>query len=226
LTVIGVMESKGIVADVDYDGRIYIPIQLAFDEYITSSSMNGDRVRNIYVKVSDAEDMESVNQKITYLLAERHEVEPYDADFSVSTQQDIISTQEATTEAFRNLLGWVAGVSLVVGGIGIMNIMLVSVTERTREIGLRQALGARPGDVLMQFLIEAIILSLVGGLAGVLLGVGGVYAFGELGGMRTEIVPLSIPLSFGAAAVIGIFFGYYPANQAAKLEPIDALRHE
>ena len=107
-----------------------------------------------------------------------------------------------------------------------MNIMLVSVTERTREIGLRQALGARPGDVLMQFLIEAIILSLVGGLAGVLLGVGGVYAFGELGGMRTEIVPLSIPLSFGAAAVIGIFFGYYPANQAAKLEPIDALRHE
>lgn len=226
LTVIGVMEPKGIVSDVDYDGRIYIPIQLAFDDYITGSSMNGDRVRNIYVKVSNAEDMDSVNQKVTYLLAERHEVEPYDADFSISTQQDIISTQEATTEAFRDLLGWVAGVSLVVGGIGIMNIMLVSVTERTREIGLRQALGARPGDVLLQFLIEAIILSLVGGLAGVILGVGGVYAFGELGGMRMEIVPLSIPLSFGAAAIIGIFFGYYPANQAAKLEPIEALRHE
>ena len=226
LTVIGVMSPKGVVADVDYDGRIYIPIELAFDKFITASSMSGDRVKTIYVKVTDSENMESIIQQITYLMAERHDVDPYDADFSISTQQDIIATQEATTEAFRSLLGWVAGVSLLVGGIGIMNIMLVSVTERTREIGLRQALGARPEDVLKQFLIEAIILSLAGGLIGVLLGIVGAYLFGQLGGMRTEIVPISIPISFGAAAIIGIFFGYYPAQQAAKLEPIVALRHE
>ncbi len=107
-----------------------------------------------------------------------------------------------------------------------MNIMLVSVTERTREIGLRQALGARPGDVLLQFLFEAVILSLVGGLVGVVLGVGGSYLFGKFGSMSTAIVPLSIPLAFGAAAIVGIFFGYYPAVQAAKLDPIVALRHE
>ena len=127
----------------------------------------------------------------------RHDVEPTKPDFTVQTQQDIIATQQATTAAFRDLLAWVAGVSLLVGGIGIMNIMLVSVTERTREIGLRQALGARPNDVLLQFLIEAVILSLVGGLVGVLVGVGGAYLFGRLGTMRTAIVPASIPLAFG-----------------------------
>jgi len=170
--------------------------------------------------------MDSVIAQITALLAERHGVDPARPDFSVQTQQDIIATQEATTEAFRNLLAWVAGVSLVVGGIGIMNIMLVSVTERTREIGLRQALGARPWDVQLQFLLEAIILSLVGGLVGVVAGVGGSYLFNELGTMRTELVAASIPLAFGAAAAVGIFFGYYPATQAAKLDPIEALRHE
>jgi putative ABC transport system permease protein len=107
-----------------------------------------------------------------------------------------------------------------------MNIMLVSVTERTREIGLRQALGARPADVLLQFLLEAIILSLAGGLVGVAVGIGGSYLFGALGSMQTQIVPESIPLAFGAAAIVGIFFGYYPATQAAKLDPIVALRHE
>jgi putative ABC transport system permease protein len=147
-------------------------------------------------------------------------------DFSVQTQQDIISAQEATTEAFRDLLAWVAAISLVVGGIGIMNIMLVSVTERTREIGLRQALGARPNDVLMQFLFEAVFLSLAGGLAGVVVGIGGSYLFGMLGDMPMQIVPASIPLAFSAAAAVGIFFGYYPATRAARLDPIVALRHE
>ena len=159
-------------------------------------------------------------------MATRHEVPVSKPDFTVQTQQDIIATQEATTAAFRDLLAWVAGVSLVVGGIGIMNIMLVSVTERTREIGLRQALGAKPADVLLQFLIEAVILSLVGGIVGVLSGVGGSYLFGSLGSMRTEIVPISIPIAFGAAAAVGIFFGYYPATRAAQLDPIDALRRE
>jgi putative ABC transport system permease protein len=119
-----------------------------------------------------------------------------------------------------------AGVSLIVGGIGIMNIMLVSVTERTREIGLRQALGARPRDVQSQFLLEAVVLSLIGGLVGVIAGVGGSYLFNTFGSMRTEVVWSSIPLAFGAAAAVGIFFGYYPATKAAQLDPIVALRRE
>ena len=226
LTVIGVMEEKGIVSDLDYDGRIYLPINLVFQKYITGMTLSSDRVKTIYVKVESQDKIDSVTTQINVLLAERHDVDPAAPDFSVQTQQDIIATQEATTAAFRDLLAWVAGISLLVGGIGIMNIMLVSVTERTREIGLRQALGAKPQDVLMQFLLEAIILSLVGGLIGVLLGVGGSYLFNALGTMQTRIVPLSIPLAFGAAAIVGIFFGYYPAAQAAKLEPIVALRHE
>ena len=224
-TVIGVMEQKGIVADVDYDGRVYIPVTVVFQKF-TTTMVGSDRIRTAYVKAESRETMDSVIAQITMLLAERHDVDPASPDFSVQTQQDIIATQEATTEAFRSLLAWVAGVSLVVGGIGIMNIMLVSVTERTREIGLRQALGARPGDVRLQFLLEAIILSLAGGLVGVIAGVGGSYLFGELGTMRTELVPASIPLAFGAAAAVGIFFGYYPATQAAQLDPIEALRRE
>ena len=226
LTVIGVMASKGMVADIDYDGRIYLPIHLVFEKFMPSMSPTRDRVRTIYVKAESQEAIPSVITQINALLSLRHDVDPTQTDFSVQTQQDIIATQEATTAAFRDLLAWVAGVSLVVGGIGIMNIMLVSVTERTREIGLRQALGARPADVLVQFLLEAIILSLAGGLVGVAVGVGGSYLFSSLGAMHTAIVPASIPLAFGAAAAVGIFFGYYPALQAARLDPIEALRRE
>jgi putative ABC transport system permease protein len=226
LTIIGVMESKGMVSDVDYDGRIYLPVNLVFQKYMNTSNLRGDRVRTIYVKAESQEEINSVINQITVLLAARHDVDASSPDFSVQTQQDIISAQEATTEAFRDLLAWVAAVSLVVGGIGIMNIMLVSVTERTREIGLRQALGARPNDVLMQFLFEAVFLSLAGGLAGVVVGIGGSYLFGMLGDMPMQIVPASIPLAFSAAAAVGIFFGYYPATRAARLDPIVALRHE
>jgi len=226
LTIIGIMEAKGTVSDVDYDGRIYLPINLVFQKYMTTMSIGSDRVRTIYVKAESSDKIPSVITQITALLAERHDVDAAKPDFTVQTQQDIIATQEATTAAFRDLLAWVAGVSLVVGGIGIMNIMLVSVTERTREIGLRQALGARPSDVLLQFLLEAVILSLVGGLVGIAMGVGGSYLFGTFGTMQTAVVPASIPLAFGAAAIVGIFFGYYPATQAAKLDPIVALRHE
>ncbi len=225
LTVLGVMEEKGMVADVDYDGRIYVPLMLMYQKF-NPSRMAAERVRTIYIKAESQEAMDSVTGQVTALLVDRHDVDPSRPDFTVQTQQDIISTQEATTEAFRNLLAWVAGVSLLVGGIGIMNIMLVSVTERTREIGLRQALGARPQDVLLQFLIEAVTLSLVGGLVGVLVGIGGAELFGRLGTMRTAIVPASVPLAFGAAAAVGIFFGYYPATKAAQLDPIVALRHE
>jgi len=225
LTVIGVMAEKGTVADADYDGRVYLPINLIFDKYM-NIPIKRDPVRTIYVKSESTEKMDSLIKQITALLLTRHDVDAASPDFSVATQQDVIATQEATTKSFRDLLAWVAGISLLVGGIGIMNIMLVSVTERTREIGLRQALGARPGDVLMQFLLEAVILSLAGGLVGVFAGVGGSYLVGQMGSMRTAIVPLSIPLAFGAATAVGIFFGYYPATQAAQLDPIEALRHE
>jgi putative ABC transport system permease protein len=164
--------------------------------------------------------------QVTNLLVQRHDVDPMMPDFQLMTQDSIIDAQASTTEAFRNLLAWVAAISLLVGGIGIMNIMLVSVTERTREIGLRQALGARPRDVRLQFLLEAVVLSLAGGLLGVLVGVGGSYLFNALGTMRTELVLSSIPLAFAAAAAVGIFFGYYPATQAAQLDPIEALRRE
>jgi putative ABC transport system permease protein len=224
-TVVGVMEEKGVVGNTDYDARIYIPLTVVFKQF-TRARFGGDAVRLIYVSAESKDTMEGVMSQVTTLLAQRHDVEPSMPDFGLMTQDSIIDAQASTTEAFRNLLGWVAAISLVVGGIGIMNIMLVSVTERTREIGLRQALGARPRDVRRQFLFEAVTLSLIGGLVGVLAGVGGSYLFNELGTMRTELVPVSIPLAFVAAAAVGIFFGYYPATKAAQLDPIEALRRE
>ncbi len=223
--VIGVMSEKGTVGEVDYDGQIYIPITVLFQKYLPSP-LASDRLRTIYIEAEGKETMDNTILQINNLMAKQHDVTLEKPDFVVQTQQDIISTQEATTEAFRSLLAWVAGVSLLVGGIGIMNIMLVSVTERTREIGVRQSLGATPSDIRLQFLIEAIVLSLIGGIAGVAAGVSGSILFGQLGDMRTVIVPASIPLSFIAAAIVGVFFGYFPANSAAKLDPIEALRHE
>ena len=228
LTIVGVLEERGLVSGVNYDEQIYVPISLVFQKFMPSqfARMMGDSVRLIYVSVDEEYEMEDVILQTELLLLQRHDLTSDEADFTITTQDDIIETQESTTESFRMLLGWVAGVSLIVGGIGIMNIMLVSVTERTREIGLRQALGARPVDIQVQFLTEALMLSLVGGLLGVIFGVGGAWLFGELGGMRTVVVPFSIILSFTSAALVGIFFGYIPARKAAQLDPIVALRHD
>jgi putative ABC transport system permease protein len=224
-TVVGVMAAKGVVGNTDYDGRVYIPITVVFKKFV-NERFRGDSVRTIYVSAESREVLNDVMLQVTNVLIKQHEVDPASPDFSLMTQDSIIDTATSTTKAFRDLLAWVAAISLVVGGIGIMNIMLVSVTERTREIGLRQALGARPRDVQLQFLLEAVMLSLIGGLVGVAAGVGGSYLFNTLGTMRTELVTESIPLAFGAAAIVGIFFGYYPATQAAQLDPIVALRRE
>jgi len=225
LTVVGVMADKGVVGATDYDSRIYVPITLVFSKW-TNSRFGGENVRLVYVSAESKQVMDDVMAQLNELVMQILDTTADSPGFSLTTQDSIIDMQTSATETFRNLLGWVAAVSLVVGGIGIMNIMLVSVTERTREIGLRQALGARPRDVQLQFLLEAVVLSLLGGLAGVALGVGGTYAFNALGTMRTALVMSSIPLSFGAAAAVGIFFGFYPATKAAQLDPIVALRRE
>jgi putative ABC transport system permease protein len=228
LTIIGVFAEKGTVGNTDFDSVLYTPITVVFQKFTPSffARVMGDRVRMIYAKVEDPSRLNDIILQIQLLLAKRHNVNLEDSSFTVTTQQDIIATRESTTAAFRNLLAWVAAVSLVVGGIGIMNIMMVSVTERTREIGIRQAVGASPNDIRFQFLAEALLLSLAGGLIGVLAGIGGGWLFGKLGSMRTVVVPSSILLAFGSAAAVGIFFGYYPANKAAQLDPIEALRHE
>lgn len=228
LAVIGVFKEKGLVGNTDFDSRAYLPISVVFQKFTPSffARIIGDQVRMIYVEVDPDADLDNIITQLNLLLAKRHDVTLDSADFSVTTQQDVISTEESTTAAFRSLLAWVAGVSLIVGGIGIMNIMLVSVTERTREIGIRQSIGATPNDIRLQFLTEALLLSIIGGLIGVLVGVGGAYIFGAASDMRTVVSTSSILLAFGSSAIVGAFFGYYPANQASKLDPIEALRYE
>ena len=226
--VVGVMAEKGMMANTDYDANLYVPISLVFDKFTNSmfARFAGDQVNQITVQVENKDNIDAIILQIQLLLAKRHETTLDELPFTVRTQDEIIETQESTTAAFRSLLAWVAAVSLVVGGIGIMNIMLVSVTERTREIGIRQALGATPGDIRWQFLTEALMLSLVGGLIGVGSGVGGAWLFTKLGEMRTVVVTDSILMAFGSAAAVGVFFGLYPANKAAQLDPIEAVRHE
>jgi len=222
-TVIGVLEQKGGGGSfMDQDNIIYIPITTAQQRILGSSG-----VRSINVQATSAEALPTLKNYITTLLRQRHRLaDSADDDFRIQDMSEILATVEDTTKMLTFLLGGIAAVSLLVGGIGIMNIMLVSVTERTREIGLRQAVGATPADIEVQFLTEALMLSLFGGLIGVLMGVGGSELFGKLSGMRTVIVPYSIVLSFTSAALIGVFFGFIPARKAAQLDPIVALRHE
>ncbi len=228
LNVIGVFAVRGLVGSEDYDARMYTPITVIFSKFMPAffARVAGNSVRMITVKVEEEADLDRVISMIKLLLAKRKDTTVEDLQVNVRTQEDLIETRSSTTEIFRNLLTWVAAVSLIVGGIGIMNIMMVSVTERTREIGIRQSIGATPNDVRLQFLTEALLLSLIGGLIGVIIGIGGSILIYKLGGMRTVVVPSSILLAFSSAAAVGIFFGYYPANQAAQLDPIEALRHE
>ena len=221
--IIGLLESKGAgMGGQNQDDRIIIPYTTAMKR------ITGDKyLRSVNVQIASSERMEIAQQQITALLRQRHRLtEGHDDDFNIFNQKEIADTVNSISTIITLLLGSVAGISLLVGGIGIMNIMLVSVTERTREIGIRIAVGAQPGDIRLQFLIEAITLSLLGGLLGVLGGIGASKLVGLVANFQAIVSTGSILLAFGVSSAIGIFFGFYPAHKAAALNPIDALRYE
>jgi putative ABC transport system permease protein len=227
-TVIGVLDRKGQSTwGQDQDDTVLIPLSTAKKRVLGVSQANARMVGTVHVKVAAPELIPEVEQAVADLLRQRHRLQAYqENDFQVRNLSDMFAAQEAASKTMTLLLGAIASVSLLVGGIGIMNIMLVSVTERTREIGLRMAVGARSRDILGQFLIEAITLALIGGVLGIALGLGGSSLIAALANWSVLITPGSIGMAFGSAAMIGIFFGYYPARKAAFLDPIEALRYE
>jgi putative ABC transport system permease protein len=229
LTVIGVLESKGQnMMGSDQDDIVLMPISTARKRILGATALAKSRsVGSISVKVRQGADIKAAEEHMRELLRQRHRLQPgQEDDFNVRNLSELLQAQEASSRVLAMLLAAVASVSLLVGGIGIMNIMLVSVTERTREIGLRMAVGARGHDILTQFLVEAVTLALIGGLVGVMLGIGGAYAIGHFAEWRVELSTASIALAVGFAAAVGIFFGFYPARKAAALSPIEALRYE
>jgi putative ABC transport system permease protein len=227
-TVVGLLDRKGQNSwGQDQDDIIIIPISTAKKKVLGKSNSNPRAVTAISIKIRPGEDMAEAETQIRELLRQRHRLQSYqDDDFWLRNLSEVLQTQEESSKVMTYLLAAIASVSLLVGGIGIMNIMLVSVTERTREIGLRMAVGARGRDILGQFLIEAITLSLIGGLIGIAAGVGGAEALSYFAEWRTLVAPQSIGLAFGFAAAVGVFFGFYPARKAARLDPIEALRYE
>ena len=227
-TVIGVLARKGQTSwGQDQDDVVIIPLSTAKKRVLGVSQANARFVGVIQIKAVSPDLLTDIQGQAVDLLRQRHRLQPYqDNDFDVRNLAEMFAVQAASTKTMTLLLGAIASVSLLVGGIGIMNIMLVSVTERTREIGLRMAVGARSRDILGQFLIEAVTLALVGGILGILLGVGGSALIALLANWSTLITPGSIAIAFGSSAFIGIFFGYFPARKAAYLDPIEALRYE
>ena len=222
-TVTGVLTRKGLSTQgVDQDDVVIMPFTTAMKRVA-----GGTTLRNINVQVGDAKDLALAQQQIIDLLRQRHNIRAgRDDDFTVRNQQEIADAQTAATDVMTGLLAAIAGVSLIVGGIGIMNIMLVSVTERTREIGTRMAVGAHGRDILTQFLIEAVSLSSIGGLIGIIVGVVGPKTISAVKHWPSLISPSSIIIAFLFSAAVGIFFGFYPARKAAALDPIEALRYE
>lgn len=225
--VIGVLQSKGGTGFLNQDDQIFVPLSTAQLRLVGQTNYRGaDVVNTIDVQVDQPNDVTTVTQEITQELTVRHGA----VDFTVTSQQDVLNTVTQTTDVLSIFLGGIAGISLLVGGIGIMNIMLTTVSERTREIGLRKAIGARQADILQQFLVESVVLSVIGGVVGVILGWLIAHLMGnvQLGGNAiTPVVSLnSILLATIFSMAVGLFFGIYPANRAAKLEPVEALRTE
>jgi putative ABC transport system permease protein len=226
--VIGVLQRKGQTTfGQDQDDTVLIPLSTAKKKVLGSSQANARAVGSIAVKVGDARAMPDAEQEIRGLLRQRHHLQSFqDDDFWIRNLTEVLQSQEASSKVLTWLLAAIASVSLLVGGIGIMNIMLVSVTERTREIGLRMAVGARGRDILVQFLVEAVTLSLIGGVLGIALGLGGSYAIAYFAQWRTLVSLEAVGVAFVFSAAVGVFFGFYPARQASRLNPIDALRYE
>ena len=220
--VVGVLEEKGSQGFDNPDERIYIP--LATGQFRVFGT---DWVRTINVQAASPDRMDAAMATIDQVLRREHRIRPGEAsDFNVRDQAALVSTFEATTRTFSFLLAGIAAISLLVGGIGIMNIMLVSVTERTKEIGIRKALGARKQDIMLQFLIESLVLCVTGGAIGILVGVGGAMALQRIANWNAAVAPSAVLVAFGFSAAVGLFFGLWPARRAARLDPIASLRYE
>jgi putative ABC transport system permease protein len=226
-TVVGVLAPKGqSPTGQDQDDMIIMPISTAKKKVIGGRQNNMQVVGQILVQAREGATKIAVNE-IQGLLRQRHRLQAtQDDDFAVQNLEEVFAAQETSAEVMSILLASIASVSLIVGGIGIMNIMLVSVTERTKEIGLRQAVGAKTGDILSQFLVEAVTLSVAGGTVGIILGVGASLLISYFADWSTLVSPGSVLLAFLFSALVGVFFGYYPARKAAFLDPIEALRYE
>jgi putative ABC transport system permease protein len=222
--VIGVLESKGGSGFSNADNQVMVPLSTAQARLIHHAT--SDQVDLLMVEAVSPKTVPAASQEVAQILRTRHRTAIGADDFTILTQQDFLSTASTITNVLTIFLGGVAAISLLVGGIGIMNIMLVSVTERTREIGIRMAVGAKTWDIRLQFIIEALILSLIGGGAGIVAGVSTSKVLSMLAGWDTVISPLSILLAFGFSGLVGIFFGFYPAYKASLLDPIEALRYE
>ncbi len=220
--IIGITKAKGGTGFGNQDDMLFVPISTA-QRFLAG----GDYVTTISIQAATADQMTAVQQQVTNLLLDRHHFsDSTQADFQVLNQADIVATASSVTGTFTILLGAIAGISLLVGGIGIMNMMLTTVTERTREIGLRKAIGAKKRDISVQFLVEAVMLTFLGGIIGVLLGWLASLAVTNFAGITTSVSTNAMFLAFGVSAAIGIIFGYYPARRAASLNPIEALRYE
>jgi putative ABC transport system permease protein len=228
VTIIGLLGAKGQNSlGQDQDDIVIVPISTYRNRIQGGNAGKLKRIGSISVKVKEGQSMKVAEENIKDLLRQRMKVQPGGDDpFTIRNLTEILQAQEESSKVMTMLLAAVAGISLVIGGIGIMNIMLVSVTERTREIGLRMAVGARGKDILTQFLIEAVTLSLIGGAIGVLLGAVATWAVGQFAGWQVSMTAASILLATGFSAFVGIFFGFYPARKASKLLPIQALRYE
>jgi putative ABC transport system permease protein len=226
--VIGTLERKGqSLMGQDQDDVVLMPISSARNRVLGGSQGRQRTVGSIFIKVREGADMAEAETQIRTLLRQRHRLQPgAEDDFTLRNLSEVLGAQEASSRIMTLLLAAVASVSLLVGGIGIMNIMLVSVTERTREIGLRMAVGARARDILAQFLVEAVTLALIGGLLGIVLGIAGSFGIAHLADWRVELRPDSVLLAASFAAAVGVFFGFYPARKASRLLPIEALRYE
>ncbi len=221
-TIIGVMTSKGQTAWYDPDDQVFVPIE-TYQRRLFSQ----DHVSDIYVQVASVEEIPSVKASTEKLLRARHRVAPgIESDFSIRDFSEFITTMKKTSQTFTVLLSGIAAVSLLVGGIGVMNIMLVSVTERTREIGIRMAVGARRKDILRQFLIEALVITVTGGVIGIALGVSLGWLIARFGEWPAIVTPFSVLLGFFFSLLVGLVFGIYPARKASGLDPIEALRYE